>query len=120
MIKTTIEIDRLQFHAHHGVIPQERVVGNDFEVSLRLVYPAQSAVDNDCLDGTLNYATVCAVVREVMSEPSQLLEHVCGRLQQALLERFPLIESGTVKVAKLHPPIPSAQLHQVAVELTWA
>ncbi|MEF2643966.1 MAG: dihydroneopterin aldolase [Paramuribaculum sp.] len=120
MIKTTIEIDRLQFHAHHGVIPQERVVGNDFEVSLRLVYPAQSAVDNDCLDGTLNYATVCAVVREVMAEPSQLLEHVCGRLQQALLERFPLIESGTVKVAKLHPPIPSAQLHQVAVELTWA
>lgn len=120
MIKTTIEIDRLLIHAHHGVIPQERLVGNDFEVSLRLIYPAHSAVDNDCIDGTLNYATACDVVREVMAEPSNLLENVCGRLQRALMKRFPLIESGTVKVAKLHPPIPSAQMQQVAVELTWA
>ncbi len=119
MTKTTIEIERMLIHAHHGVIEQERVVGNDFEVSLRLVYPAQSAVDNDCLDGTLNYAEAYALVQKVMAEPSNLLENVCGRLQRALTERFPLIESGTVKVAKLHPPIPSAQMQRVAVELSW-
>ena len=119
MEKTTIEISCLRCHAHHGVMPQERIVGNDFEVSLRVVYPARLAIESDSLDGTLNYATACEIIREVMTEPSQLLENVCGRLRQALMERFPLIESGMVKVAKLHPPTPSVQMQHVAVELCW-
>ena len=38
-MKATIVIDGLRIRARHGVLPQERVVGNEFEVSLSLVYP---------------------------------------------------------------------------------
>lgn len=34
MEKWIIEIDRMKVRANHGVFPQERIVGNDFEVSL--------------------------------------------------------------------------------------
>lgn len=119
MEKVTIEVNRLRCRANHGVLPQERVVGNEFEVSLRLVYPALKAVAEDDLSATLDYAAACAVVKEVMAEPSALLEHVCGRLRSALLARFPLIGAGMVRVAKLNPPIPSAQMESVAVELSW-
>lgn len=115
----TIEIDRLRVHARHGVMAQERTVGNEFEVSLSLEYPAAGAVDTDDLDQTLNYAEVCAVVKEVMAIPSQLLEHVCGRIRAALLDRFPLIRSGSITVAKPAPPIPNAQLRRVSVTLRF-
>lgn len=119
MEKIVIEINGLAIRAHHGVIEQERTVGNDFEVSLRLAYPASAAVESDHLESTLNYADVIGVVREVMAEPSALLEHVCGRLRKALMERFPLIEGGMVSVAKLTPPVAGVKLRSVAVELAW-
>ena len=34
-----IEITRLRLHAFHGVLEQERRVGNDFEVSVTVGYP---------------------------------------------------------------------------------
>ena len=119
MESIVIEINGLAVRARHGVFPQERAVGNDFEVDLRIEYPAREAVDHDRLDATLNYAEAAAVVREVMSVPSQLLENVCGRLRVALMERFPAIIAGRVRVAKLNPPIAGAQLRSVAVELSW-
>ncbi|MCM1483082.1 MAG: dihydroneopterin aldolase [Muribaculaceae bacterium] len=114
----TIDIDRLLIHAYHGVLRQEREVGNMFEVSVSLRYPAMEAVETDRLDATLNYAEAVEVIREVMAVPSQLLEHVAGRIRQALCMRFPLIKGGSVKVAKLNPPI-SAQLGSVSVTIFW-
>ena len=40
-----------------------------------------------------------------MAEPSALLEHVAGRIRQALVEAYPAIESGRISVAKLAPPL---------------
>lgn len=119
MDRVTIEINGLRCYACHGVMEQERIVGNEFEVSVRLVYPAIDAVRDDDLARTVNYAEACDVIKHVMASPSALLENVCGRLKAALMARFPLVESGCVRVAKLCPPIPNVQLDSVAVELSW-
>lgn len=113
-----IEIDRLRIYAYHGVMPQERQVGNEFEVTVRLSYPADRAVESDRLEGTLNYAEAIRVIEQVMAEPSELLEHVAGRIQKALTERFPAIAGGSIKVAKMNPPV-GARIASVAVTLTW-
>lgn len=118
-MNVTIEINGLYVRANHGVMAQERVVGNDFEVDLQLVYPSDEAVGSDRLDATLNYADVVDEVKRVMAEPSALLEHVAGRIRRALMSRFPRIESGMVRVAKLSPPIAGAKLRSVAVALSW-
>ncbi len=114
----TTDIDRLKIYAHHGVLDQERRVGNMFEVSLRLCCDATDAVCSDNLEGTVNYAEVIQEVELQMNTPSQLLEHVAGRIRQALTARFPMIKSGTVKVTKITPPV-SSQLASVSVSLSW-
>lgn len=114
-----IDVDRLRLYCYHGVSQQERKVGNEFEVSVRLDYPAAEAVASDNLGATINYAEVCTEIKEVMSVPSALLEHVAGRIKKRLLERYPRISGGRVRVAKLAPPIPGVQLGSVAVELRW-
>ncbi len=114
----TIEINRLRLKAYHGVTEQERLVGNLFEVTVRLAYPIEGAMDTDEISGTLDYAEAIEIIKQTMSTPSRLLENVAGRLKEALLKRFPLIEGGKITIAKLSPPV-SAQAESVAVSLRW-
>lgn len=103
-MKTTIEIDNIQFYAYHGVLEQERVVGNRFSVSVRLEADVMEATQTDELSATISYADVCAVVSREMQIPSQLLEHVCGRIYRALHAAFPSILRLQVSVYKYNPP----------------
>ena len=113
-----ITLERMHFYAHHGVLPQERRVGNDFEVTLRLCYPIADATVSDNLADTLNYAEVYDIVAAEMATPSQLLEHVAGRIIRSLQARFPLITSGTVTVTKLTPPF-KCEIASVAVTIDF-
>ena len=103
-IKTTIEIDNIRFYAYHGVLEQEREVGNQFSVSVRLEADVIEATQTDELSATISYADVCAVVAQEMHIPSQLLEHVCGRIYRALRAAFPAILRLEVSVYKYNPP----------------
>lgn len=104
-------------YAFHGVYDEERRLGNHFEVSLTLHYPVKvDAFVYDQLDGTLNYAAVIDVVKEVMAQPSRLLERVAYKMREALKTKFPGITGGTICIAKLSPPLP-VDLDYVAVSI---
>lgn len=118
-IVTTIEVNGLMCRAHHGVMPQERAVGNDFAVTVHIDYPAHRAVMSDELSSTVNYAELCDLIKSVMDTPSQLLEHVCGRMHVALMERFPMTKGGFIRIEKLSPPISGVQMHSAAVSMKW-
>lgn len=102
---TSISVLDLRIHACHGVDEQERIVGNDFSVDVDLVFDARAAMQYDDLAATVNYAQVTAIVRDVMQKPSLLIENVVWRIIEALTSAFPIVESGTVTVTKLHPPV---------------
>lgn len=107
-MKATIEVNKLKIRARHGVFDQERKIGNLFEISLRLVYPpALVAVSSDNVEDTLNYAHAVDIVKQVMLEPSNLIEHVAGRIHNALTDAYPDIESGSITIAKCAPPVPT-------------
>lgn len=114
--RMTITVDALRFYARHGVGAQERAVGNDFEVSVEIEIPP---VYTDELTDTVSYADIVDIVKTEMAQPSKLIEHVAARIRDALLRRFPTIRSGRVRVAKLTPPIPGAQMASAAVTLAW-
>ena len=95
----------VRFHAFHGVMPQEAKVGGDFLVNLRIGYPIGKAMQTDEVADTLNYAEVYALVAQEMKQPSTLLEHVAGRIVQAISERFPLVTSIDLTIMKQNPPM---------------
>ncbi len=113
-----IRLEKLRFRAFHGVLPQERTVGGDFEVTLRIGYPWQQAMESDDVADTLDYAAVYRLVRCEMAVPSQLLEHVAGRIVKALLRDFPRITSIDLWLTKLTPPM-GADCEGAGVELHW-
>lgn len=95
----------LRFHAFHGVLPQERLVGGNFVVDLRVGYPLAQAMTSDRVDDTLNYASLYALVEREMQQPSSLLEHVAGRIAQAIAKTFPQALSIDLTLTKQNPPM---------------
>ena len=100
-----ISLRNVRFHAFHGVMPQERRVGGDFLVNLRVGYPLEQAMQSDEVGDTLNYATLYEVVKTEMMQPSNLLEHVAGRIAEAIAERFPQVTSIDLALTKQNPPM---------------
>lgn len=100
-----ILLQSLKFHAYHGVLPQERVTGNDYTVDMRIKYDVSGALTSDDVNDTLNYAEVFRLVAQEMAVPSALLERVAGRIGDRLFRRFPGIEEVELKIAKQNPPM---------------
>ena len=100
-----ITINGLRFHAYHGVLPQERLTGNDYLINLRVKYSIEKAMHTDSVEDTLNYATVYEAVASEMMIPSNLLEHVAERIGAHLFDMFPEIKDIDLSITKLNPPM---------------
>lgn len=110
-----IEILGVRLFGHHGVLEQERIVGNEFIVDIVINYPADRGAEKDDISSTLNYANVVEVVKAEFATPANLIEAVATRIANGLRQQWPRIDSGQVSVAKLTPPIPSTTLTMVKV-----
>lgn len=115
-MNSRIFIAGLRMRACHGVLPQERVVGGDFEVNLSVEYDISRAMATDDVADTLSYADLSDLVRREMVVPSNLLEHVAGRIAKTIIERWPQVQSVSLSITKLNPPM-GADCDGAGVEL---
>ena len=103
--RSYITLKGLRFRAFHGVLPQERLTGGDFLVTVKVGYPLATVMASDDVADTLNYAALYDLVAQEMAKPSKLLEHVAGRIAKAIEKAFPQVSSIDLKVTKLNPPM---------------
>ena len=114
----TIEVSGLELWAHHGVLDQERRVGNRFVVDVSLDVDLSKAMASDSVSDTINYAVIVDIVKREMAIPSDLLENVVWRVRRAILSQFPMVIGGSVRLTKLTPPI-CCQVKGVSVTTRW-
>ena len=107
LTESYICLHEVRFYAFHGVMPQERSVGGEFLVSVKVGYPLEKAMISDDVADTLNYAALYELVKKEMMQPSSLLEHVMGRIVEAIEKAFPKVASVEVKIKKVNPPMGS-------------
>jgi dihydroneopterin aldolase len=94
----------MKFHAFHGVADGERITGGTFLADISYVVDTE-AVDTDDIKDTVSYADIYDLVKDEMMRPSQLIEHVAGRILKVVKSRFPQMQETTVKISKLTPPV---------------
>jgi dihydroneopterin aldolase len=102
---SSITLRNLRFYAFHGVLSQERSVGGHYTVTLSVDVDVSRAMESDSVADTVNYAELYSIVRQQMAVPSALLEHVAGRIANAVFQQFPQITAASVEVVKDNPPI---------------
>ena len=112
-----IELKKMLFYAYHGVMEQERIVGNTYRVDLKLFLDLSKAIRSDKLEDTINYAGIFSLVKEEMAIPSRLLEHVSGRIIQKIRQTYPSVSTIKIRLAKINPPI-EGQIQEAAITIT--
>lgn len=111
-----IRIEKMNFYAFHGCFAEEREIGTRFRVDVAMKVDTLKAEKSDDINDTVNYLEVYQLVKKQMMIPSHLLEHVARRIGEAVIAHFPDVESITVKVSKLNPPL-GGQMDCVSVEV---
>ncbi len=111
-----IEIEGMKFYAYHGHFEAEKVVGNWFEVNIRIETDCSDAAKSDKLEDAMNYQAVYENVKATMQQKSALLENVAKRILDQLYVSFPSIKNIKVKISKLNPPL-GGEIEKVSVTL---
>ena len=114
----TILLENMKFYAFHGVLPEERIVGNTYSVTVKFTFDFSKAAKSDNLDETINYAEVYELVKGEMQQKSKLIEHVAQRILDRILLQFPQIKLLEVQLSKHHPPV-SGEVEQATVVLSY-
>jgi dihydroneopterin aldolase len=100
----------------HGVLPEEQLRPQPFEVDIELLVDVSAAGRSDDLEDTVDYSAVCdAVIRVVSSEQYRLLERLATRIAE-VCRADPRVVGVIVEVRKMHPPV-RALLGHVAVRV---
>lgn len=101
----TIHLEDMEFYAFHGHYKEERIVGNKFIVNLDIETDLEAASRSDKLQDALDYQSAYKIVKDQMQIKSHLLEHIAGRILDALLNEFNEIKTVSIKLSKLNPPV---------------
>lgn len=116
LTESYVHIDGIRLHARHGVLPQEQLTGNDYIINVRASYDISRAMLTDDVADTLNYAEVYNIIKEEMSIPSKLIEHVAGRIANRLMDSYSQISSVMLRITKCNPPM-GADCNGAGVEI---
>ncbi|SNY93976.1 dihydroneopterin aldolase [Cohaesibacter sp. ES.047] len=108
----------LAFFAYHGVYEEEARLGQRFYFDLDCYLDLKPAGLSDDEDQTVRYDHIAQEVeRIVTTKRFKLIEALAEQVAQALLIRFPKIQSVQVKLRKPEAPVP-AIVKDIAVEIT--
>jgi dihydroneopterin aldolase len=101
----------MRFQGRHGVLPQEKVTEQPFEVDLVLHADLRAAAERDDLAATVDYAALFDLVRQIVEGRSfDLIEALAGAIARAVEASTDpsLVEAIEVRVRKPQAPIDGA------------
>lgn len=97
----------MRFEGRHGVLPEEQVTAQPFEVDVVLHADLADAAERDDLSATADYAALHELVRAIVEGTSrQLIEALAGSIARAVLAATPPAVVGAVEVRVRKPEAP--------------
>lgn len=99
----TIKLHKLHFFAFHGLYPEEKQVGAEFEVNLSVSFLPADTITH--LSETINYVKLYQFLKEEMQKPRELLETFVMEVTQSIHVSFPYVKKIEISVTKLQAPI---------------
>jgi len=116
-----IFIKDLEIFAFHGVMQQEKELGQKFLISLELFLDLKEAGKNDDLSKTVNYGELCCEVEmEFQKESYDLIERAAEKLGEFILLNYNKVERVKVSIKKPWAPIGRNLLYAgVEIDRVW-
>lgn len=105
-----IKINNLKFYTKNGVLPEERILGQQLEVDIELRLDLAKAGKSDDVADTVSYAEVNEKIsRTITTRSFNLIEAVASSLLDDIETDFSQqLDSALVRVRKYGVPMPGA------------
>lgn len=101
-----IEVSGIRSYGYTGLLPEERSLGQWFEVDLTLWVDLQLSGKSDDLKDTVDYRNTIAIVKHIIKTSKfALVEKLADVIAEDIL-KIELIEKVRVRLSKPAPPIP--------------
>lgn len=102
----TIILKNLKFYAYHGNLQEEKVLGQEFQIDVKIHTDLKSAGISDNVEDTINYAQVYDIIKSITEEKQfNLIEALAESIAQEILKTFQTVEKITIKVRKPQAPV---------------
>lgn len=114
----SIHLTGIRCYGYTGYLPEEQVLGQWFEVDVRLWLDLNSAAHSDAIADTLDYRSVISLIQHlVKTSKFALIERLAGAIADSILQDCPQITQVQVIVTKPAAPIPDFG-GKISIELT--
>ena len=110
-----IYLRNIRLYSYHGCMDEEKKIGSDYVVNLKVKTDLSVSSKSDNLADTVDYVNLHSIVKEEMDQRAKLLETVADRIINRVLKEHPDVIKASVKVAKKNPPI-GGNVEEVAVK----
>lgn len=116
-----ITISRQEVFANHGVLKEERELGQKFYVTCEMYLSTREAGNADSLEDTVDYGKVCFRIQRFLTEHTyRLIETAAEELAKELLYTIPQIEKLLLEIEKPWAPVGvPVRTVSVAIERGW-
>ncbi|EFA72041.1 dihydroneopterin aldolase [Cylindrospermopsis raciborskii CENA303] len=113
-----INLTGIRSYGYIGYLPEEKILGQWFEVDLKLWMDLSQAAVTDNIHHTVDYRSVIDLVQNLVKTSSfDLLERLAGAIASEILQYNDIISRVQVTVIKPTPPIPDFT-GRISVEMT--
>ena len=99
----TIHLHHLEFFAFHGLYEEERIIGNNFLVSIDVDFESDEIISS--ISDTIDYTAVYEIVQKRMLIPTDLIEVVAEDIISVVCQTFPQVKQIKISIQKSNPPI---------------
>lgn len=101
-----IIMKNMVFYGYHGVLEEEKKLGQKFFIDAILFLPLKKAGETDNLNFSVNYGSVYKMIKNiVIDQRFNLLEGLAEFICQEVFSSFPVIEKIVLKVKKPEAPV---------------
>ncbi|NJL81228.1 MAG: dihydroneopterin aldolase [Richelia sp. RM2_1_2] len=102
-----IYLTGIRAYGYTGYLPEEQVLGQWFEVDVKLWLDLSISAQNDAIEDTIDYRSVISLVKDlVKTSKFALVERLAGSIADAILHSQDLVKQVQVILSKPAAPIP--------------
>lgn len=113
-----IHLTNIRCYGYTGYLPEEQVLGQWFEVDVKLWLDISTAAKTDAIEDTLDYRTVISSIQHLVKTAKfALVEKLVGAIADSILEQCDRIIQVQVILSKPAAPIPDFG-GRISIEMT--
>lgn len=114
----SIQLTGIRAYGYTGLLSEEQVLGQWFEVNLILWLDLSQAGESDRIADTCDYRDIIHTTQQIIKiEKFALVEKLADAIAQAVLQSDHRLHQVRVKLSKLAAPIPDFS-GEISVEIT--